>query len=1508
MADSLSADADRGLLFAALALQADLLDRVQFAEACTAWLRDRSGSLPDFLVAGGWMTAEGRAEVERLLRRRLDRDGGDARAGLAAATCDDVRQALAAVADLSSHPTLGVTPEPIPPTCADDADAPPGTVAETPAAPRADRYTRTRLHAAGGIGQVWLARDEELGREVALKELRPDRHDQPALWARFVREARVTGQLEHPGIVPVYELARPGDGRRPYYTMRFVRGRTLAEAFRDYQDRRRRGGAGPLELHALLSAFVSICQAVAYAHSRGVLHRDLKPHNIVLGDFGEVVVLDWGLAKLIDAPDDDHEATIPLTPSPAGTEAPATLAGAVLGTPAYMAPEQAEGRPDLVDRRTDVYSLGVILYELLTGRLPFEGTDTAQLLRRVRQGEPTPPRHANPEVPPALAAVCLRALARDRDGRYGSAAALAQEVQRWLADEPVEAYAERWPRRLARWARRHQAAVATAAGVLLTVAAALGIGLALLGREQARTEHARQQAEDNAAAARLAEQKATESATLARAAEVRAEDHARSAVAQRQLALETLQILVTDVQEQLEDKPDTHDLKEALLTAALTGLDRVAHKAGDDARADLNAAEAHQRMGEIFLVLGKLDRAQRELEQGRDKADALVRADANNRDARRQHAAAQRRLAAVRARNGQVAEARKLLLDSREKLLALLGEDDRDAKAQHELAEALCDLGDAGLELGETAAARDYFRESLRVAERRHKADAKSEEGRLDLAAAQVGLAQASLHLGEVEEAGRWSAQALEGLEKLEADGKKGAKVKRGQAAAARTLGDVRSRLGKKTEARDLYARGLKLIQGLSAADPKNGRLRRDLSVAHNILGDVLTELGELGEACSLFEKSIAIMQELVEKGQTVRDKQDLASSYLRLGHAMTLRGKPVEARTLLEKCPSLLKIVVEADQKNAEARRDLTMVYQQLGGVCATLNDSTRARQYFEQCVELTEKLVADDPKSAKFRRDLAVAYNKLGDLLGRVEPARVLPLYEKSREQALAVLGIDRTSRQAQYDVAMSHLRIGDARLKLGHPKEARADCLEALKLLEAVTDADAKNLQMRRDLGHAHLVLGKVAVALGEVPEARKRYAAGIGVFEKLVKADPKMALLKTDLLTAYNVLGDLVLPVNPREALGLYEKSLEQALAVLKLDAKSGEAQYNAALSHLRVASVRLQLGKPKDARPSCLECMEILRPLAADDGKNTEPVRDLACSYQVLAKIHQALDEPGPARTALAEALSRFEAIHAKAPKDLRARRDLLTTRNQLGDLCLQRLNDRATAREQYQKSFKIAEELAAAEGADTISQYDLVVGRARLAMLAIYSAEPEEGLKHLKEAETLRDRLEKAGKLKGTGDYLPSAAQLREYQEQCRMVQKAADDLDFVLKQSPSTAAQLLILRVQMLSRRGKHAEAAATTEKLAERVTKNPRQRLALARCQALCAAAVGQGKKEADWTNDEKEARAKYTTAALEELQKAVEVGLKDAALLEADNDLEAVRGAEGFRKLMGELKKDL
>src|SRR5262249_48959945 len=175
------------------------------------------------------------------------------------------------------------------------------------------RYTLTRLHATGGIGRVWLAYDSDLDREVALKELRPERTEDRGFADRFLHEARITGQLEHPSIVPVYELTRRPEDGQPFSTTRFIRGRPLTDAIRAYHDKRAGGCAEPLERVALLNAFVATCNAVAYAHSRGVIHRDLKGQNVVLGDFGEVVVLDWGFAKVLGGADDSAGAT-PVVP------------------------------------------------------------------------------------------------------------------------------------------------------------------------------------------------------------------------------------------------------------------------------------------------------------------------------------------------------------------------------------------------------------------------------------------------------------------------------------------------------------------------------------------------------------------------------------------------------------------------------------------------------------------------------------------------------------------------------------------------------------------------------------------------------------------------------------------------------------------------------------------------------------------------------------------------------------------------------------------------------------------------------------------------------------------------------------------------------------------------------------------------------------------------------------------------------------------------------------------
>jgi PAS domain S-box-containing protein len=411
---------ERNLLVAALTLQAGLIDSHQFAKACKLSRDSPDRSLEDALVEQGWIVAADRAILAYLLQRALRKHDGNVRAALRSLALAS-RQSLTILEELDSESTVAGAP------LVQDGQGP--SRAHT-APPLDQRYTFTSLHATGGIGRVWRAQDQQLHREVAVKELLPGKAANTRIAARFLREAQLTGQLEHPGIVPVYELASRPDTNQPFYTMRFLRGRTLSRAIDAYHAKRLAGETEPPEFVTLLAAFVTVCHTIAYAHSRGVVHRDLKGDNVMLGDFGEVIVLDWGLAKVLDRPEQEPAGT-PDEPVDETQDAGLTVQGEIVGTPAYMAPEQAQGRLDQIDQRTDIYGLGSILYEILTGRPPFDGSTTLEALRKAMRGDPPPPRELCPDVPPALEEACLKALAKDPGQRYARAEDLASDVQRW---------------------------------------------------------------------------------------------------------------------------------------------------------------------------------------------------------------------------------------------------------------------------------------------------------------------------------------------------------------------------------------------------------------------------------------------------------------------------------------------------------------------------------------------------------------------------------------------------------------------------------------------------------------------------------------------------------------------------------------------------------------------------------------------------------------------------------------------------------------------------------------------------------------------------------------------------------------------------------------------------------------------------------------------------------------------------------------------------------------------
>ncbi len=325
------------------------------------------------------------------------------------------------------------------------------------------RYTVKGEKGRGGIGRVMIALDEQIGREIAIKELiKPGETAQgiSASRIRFLREARVTGQLEHPGIVPVYEIGVRSD-RTLYYTMRLVRGKTLSKAILE--------AASLKERLRLLPHFRDICNAIAYAHSRGVVHRDIKPDNVMIGQFGETVMLDWGLAKVHGEQDDRAGEFAEELKALSISEGGRTVTGRALGTPAYMPPEQAKGLIDEIDERSDIYSLGAVLYEILTGHAPFDGQNAWEIIQKVLHERPPAITSIEQNAPADLCAVVAKTLTPEKELRYQSAIEVAHEIENYMAGGKVQAYEYSSWELIKRFVRQNVAASIAIAVVLITI-------------------------------------------------------------------------------------------------------------------------------------------------------------------------------------------------------------------------------------------------------------------------------------------------------------------------------------------------------------------------------------------------------------------------------------------------------------------------------------------------------------------------------------------------------------------------------------------------------------------------------------------------------------------------------------------------------------------------------------------------------------------------------------------------------------------------------------------------------------------------------------------------------------------------------------------------------------------------------------------------------------------------------------------------------------------------------
>ncbi len=512
-------DADRQILFGLVAIRLKLVSLPQVSRALADWSIDGQHSLARLLIERGQLDLASGALVESAVEHHVAMAGGDAASSLEPFAGSEDLEALRHVMERTIKPVppneKTVARGNAPPVSArttgngwskpregtrldlDSDDPSHGTLIHDGVSAGAQTFEVLRPLARGGLGEVFVARDGRLNREVALKLIQESQAADAQSRARFLLEAEITGGLEHPGIVPVYALGENSDGRL-FYAMRLVRGETLKERIRKFHQ------AGsisrqPVPFRQMLNHFVRICDIVAYAHSRGVLHRDLKPSNVMLGKFGETLVVDWGLAKTIEPAGESPPAVldeVKLRPI-SGSSVKGTLHGATLGTPQYMSPEQALGQLDRVGRVSDVYSLGATLYCILTGSPPLaEVDDVGAVLSRVALGDIALPQSLKADVPATLEAICRKAMAVRPEDRYPSVRGLAADIESWLADEPVQGVPEPLARRLATWERKHRTFLGASGIALVAVALVAVLAALFVNAARERAEARRLQADE----------------------------------------------------------------------------------------------------------------------------------------------------------------------------------------------------------------------------------------------------------------------------------------------------------------------------------------------------------------------------------------------------------------------------------------------------------------------------------------------------------------------------------------------------------------------------------------------------------------------------------------------------------------------------------------------------------------------------------------------------------------------------------------------------------------------------------------------------------------------------------------------------------------------------------------------------------------------------------------------------------------------------------------------------
>jgi serine/threonine-protein kinase len=908
------------------------------------------------------------------------------------------------------------------------------------------RIRLVNLHATGGLGEVFVARDENLGRTVALKRLRVSHRQNARSRGRFLREAEITGRLDHPGIVPVHGMGTDAKGN-PFYTMRLAKGETLRKAIDHFHNPAAPGGH-PCDFRSsafrnLLGRFIAVCNTVAFAHSQGVVHRDLKPENILLGAYGETLVLDWGLAKEISGEDGPGPQPCVASRDASGTgnscgsidtrpgsSNELTKAGLVVGTPAYMSPEQAEGAGGKAGRASDIYSLGATFFALLTGQPPFRAGNVIDVLQQAKR-ETSPPPATPAHVPRALDAICRKAMAIRPEDRYPSSLALAADVEHWLADEPVSAYADPWTTRLRRWGSRHRTTVAAGAAACLVAIVSLVVAAALLNESNRRERDANAKAQASALAAVRDRDEAERQRARAAA------DFARARQAVDRFCVQV-------AKDQRLREHDLDGLRRDLLQTGAKFCDEFVRERSDD-------PDVLAEQGNAYLLLGLVTEqttgpaaAADQYSKALAVFEQVDRLRPTERGPRRSIAQSHDALGTVYIALGRSSEA----LAAYQKALAIrqalavataASADDQDGLARSHMF-----LGRWHLLSRDWKAAQDQFGRALEIRSAMSAKDPTNAEW-------QAGAGDAHNNLAIVY-------RALNQPKKVEEELRQSLAARAAVANANPQSLDAKDRLGLAYNNLAMYYYDVRKPADSEAYYKKAQQVRAELAAAHptisyyqHMLGRTWHNLGALyqsvertAEADEAYRKGLAIHQQLAQRSPTVvQFSVDLGKSWGRLGHLV----KATDPEAALEQFGRSAEAhagALRIQPAHSEARESLGYTFAGRAEALDRLGRREDSKVAWERALEF-----ATGPNRDRWRARLAITTARMGDR-------------SQATAEADAAVLRSSTASDALFDAARAHALCAAAAEKDGalseadRRKQADTHAARALELLSRAEEA--------------------------------------------------------------------------------------------------------------------------------------------------------------------------------------------------------------------------------------------------------------------------------------------------------------------------------------------------------------------------------------------------------------------------------------------------------------------